>query len=85
MEKTTLLYPSCLREAQQLGYEVEGGDVLIEQGEFVSENQMEWEGELELSLCRANNESNGTLGAVRVRAKAHYTSEIIGPFFRKAS
>jgi len=83
--KTMLFYPNCLREAQQLGYEVESGDVLIEQGDFVSENQMEWEGELELSLCRDGDESDGTLGAIRVRAKAHYTFEIIAPLVRGTS
>ena len=40
---------------------------------------MNWEGELELDLCLDGDESNGNLGAVRVKAKAHYTFEIIEP------
>jgi hypothetical protein len=79
MEKPELIYPSCMREAAELGYEVVGGDCLISEAKFVSANEMNWEGELELDLCLDGDKSDGSLGTVRVKAKAHYTFEVIEP------
>jgi hypothetical protein len=81
MENSELIYPNSMREAAELDYEVVGSDCLMAQAQFVSDNEMDWEGEFEMGVYFDSEEdkSDGNLGTIRVRAKAHYTFEVIEP------
>lgn len=77
----TKLYPHTMQEAQQLGYEVSYFDCLLDNGDshFTSGNEMVWEGDIGFDLNRMDDESDGNLGPIKVRARARFTFEVIEP------
>jgi hypothetical protein len=67
------VYPRSMKEAQELGYVYVGGDCFMDNCLFISENEMEWEGEMEFDLCGDDDHSDGNLGGIKKKAKVRFT------------
>jgi hypothetical protein len=75
-DKDVVLYPRSMREAQELGYMYVGGTCFLD-GEFVSENEMKFEGVMEFELAAPDDHSDGNLGSFKARARGHFVFDAL--------